>query len=46
MRAVGDTLISAPQLTINKQQVDELVDKALKGLDETAEILSKNHSGE
>ncbi len=36
MRAVGDTMIIAPPLTIEKEQVDELVDKARQALDAAA----------
>ncbi len=39
MRAVGDTMIIAPPLVISKAEVDELVDKARKCLDLTAEAL-------
>jgi putrescine aminotransferase len=39
MRAVGDTMIIAPPLTISKEQVDELVDKARKALDLTLSAL-------
>ncbi|NHN38364.1 aminotransferase class III-fold pyridoxal phosphate-dependent enzyme [Pseudomaricurvus alcaniphilus] len=41
MRAVGDTMISAPPLIISRAQVDELVEKALKGLDEAGKILAQ-----
>jgi putrescine aminotransferase len=33
MRAVGDTMIIAPPLTISNAQVDELVEKAGTALD-------------
>ncbi|ARN73478.1 aspartate aminotransferase family protein [Oceanicoccus sagamiensis] len=36
MRAVGDTMIISPPLIITKEQIDELIEKALKSLDETA----------
>ena len=39
MRAVGDTMIVSPPLVISKAQVDELVEKAWKALDLTAEKL-------
>ncbi|KAA3632581.1 MAG: aspartate aminotransferase family protein [Proteobacteria bacterium] len=39
MRAVGDTMIIAPPLICDKSQIDELIDKVRKTLDETlAEI--------
>jgi putrescine aminotransferase len=41
MRAVGDTMIIAPPLVINKEEIDELIDKARTCLDLTArELLS------
>lgn len=36
MRAVGDTMIIAPPLTMSHGEIDELVDKARKALDATA----------
>ena len=36
MRAVGDTMISAPPLVLTREQVDELVEKARTALDLTA----------
>ncbi|WP_375740986.1 aspartate aminotransferase family protein [Pseudomonas boanensis] len=36
MRAVGDTMIISPPLVINKDEIDELVNKARKCLDLTA----------
>jgi putrescine aminotransferase len=39
MRAVGDTMIISPPLVISKAEIDELVDKARKCLDLTAEAL-------
>jgi putrescine---pyruvate transaminase len=35
MRAVRDTMIIAPPLVITREQIDELVDKARKALDQT-----------
>lgn len=40
MRAVGDTMIIAPPLTLSKEQIDELVDKAKQALDITAKQLA------
>jgi len=39
MRAVGDTMIVSPPLVIEKQHVDELVEKAWRCLDLTADSL-------
>ncbi len=39
MRAVGDTMIIAPPLIIRPPQIDELIAKALRALDEAATIL-------
>ncbi len=39
MRAVGDTMIIAPPLVISEAQVDELVEKAGRALDDTARQL-------
>ena len=39
MRAVGDTMIIAPPLIINEQQVDELMDKTKKTLDATLKTI-------
>ena len=41
MRAVGDSMIIAPPLVINHEQIDELVDKARTSLDETQEAVQK-----
>ena len=38
MRAVGDTMVVAPPLVLTHEQADELVDKAWKCLDLTAEV--------
>jgi putrescine aminotransferase len=40
MRSVGDSMIVAPPLVINQQQVDELIDKARRALDLTADALA------
>jgi len=39
MRAVGDTMIMSPPLVISRSEIDELVDKAWKVLDQVAEQL-------
>lgn len=36
MRAVGDTMIISPPLVINREEIDELIDKARRCLDATA----------
>ncbi len=41
MRAVGDTMIIAPPLIINREQVDELISKATKTLDDTLAAINK-----
>jgi putrescine aminotransferase len=41
MRAVRDTMIIAPPLVITREQVDELVDKARRALDQTREELHR-----
>ena len=41
MRAVGDTMIIAPPLIINQEQIDELISKATKTLDETLAAINK-----
>ncbi|WP_286261213.1 aspartate aminotransferase family protein [Thalassotalea atypica] len=38
MRPCGDTMIISPPLVISKQEVDELINKALKTLDDTAKF--------
>lgn len=40
MRAVGDTMIIAPPLVINKEEIDELIDKARTCLDLTVREVS------
>jgi putrescine aminotransferase len=40
LRAVGDTMVCAPPLVLEREEADELVDKAWKCLDLTAEALS------
>ena len=39
MRAVGDTMIVSPPLTLSREQIDELIDKATSALDATAAAL-------
>ena len=39
MRAVGDTMITAPPLTLEREQIDELVSRARKALDLTEQAL-------
>lgn len=39
MRAVGDAMIIAPPLILSIEQIDELIDKAKRALDQTAETL-------
>ena len=41
MRAVGDSMIIAPPLVINHEEIDELIDKARTTLDETQEAVQK-----
>ncbi|SDE74147.1 aspartate aminotransferase family protein [Kordiimonas lacus] len=36
MRAVGQSMVASPPLTITRAQIDELVEKAVKSLDQTA----------
>ena len=40
-RAVGDTMIIPPPLIINREQVDELISKATKTLDDTLAAINK-----
>ena len=40
MRAVGDTMIIAPPLIISESQIDELIEKTIKTLDETNRHIS------
>ena len=40
MRAVGDTIVTAPPLTMSRAQVDEQIDKAWKCLDLTQKAIS------
>jgi putrescine aminotransferase len=40
MRAVGDTIVTAPPLTMTKEQVDEQIEKAWKCLDLTQQTVS------
>jgi putrescine aminotransferase len=39
MRAVGDTMIIAPPLTLSREQIDELIEKAGKALDLAESVL-------
>ena len=41
MRAVGDTMIIDPPLIINQEQIDELIIKATKTLDDTLAAINK-----
>ena len=41
MRAVGDAMIIAPPLVITKTEVDELITKARKTLDDLAKVINK-----
>ncbi len=41
MRAVGDTMIISPPLVISEAEVDELVARALKALDQTLEAVKR-----
>ena len=41
MRAVGDTMIIAPPLIINQEQIDELISKTSKTLDDTLAAINK-----
>jgi putrescine aminotransferase len=41
MRAVRDTMIVAPPLVISNAELDELVDKVFRALDETRELLAR-----
>ncbi len=40
MRSCGDSMIVAPPLTIENQQIDELIEKARRSLDQTAAALA------
>ena len=40
MRAVGDTIVTAPPLNLSREQADELIEKAWKCLDLTAAAVS------
>jgi putrescine aminotransferase len=39
MRASGDRMLLSPPLVINKEEIDEIVSKAKKAVDETAKKL-------
>lgn len=41
MRAVGDTMIIAPPLTLTREQVDQLIDRAVTALDKTQAALGR-----
>ena len=41
MRAVGDTMIIAPPLTISRDQIDQLMDRAVTALDKTRAALGR-----
>ncbi len=43
MRAVGDTMIVSPPLVSEHAHIDELVEKAWRSLDMTADALAKGH---
>ncbi len=45
MRAVGDTIVVAPPLTLSHEQADELIDKAWRCLDLTGEALTRHRPG-
>ncbi|MDP6994410.1 MAG: aminotransferase class III-fold pyridoxal phosphate-dependent enzyme, partial [Woeseiaceae bacterium] len=40
MRAVGDTIVTAPPLNLSREQADEMIEKAWKCLDLTAAAVS------
>ena len=40
MRPCGDTMIIAPPLVIRRSEIDELIEKAKRSLDQTAAVLS------
>lgn len=42
MRATGDIMLIAPPLVITKEQIDEMITKAKKALDDTYEILQRD----
>ena len=42
MRAVRDTMIIAPPLVISREQIDELIDKARRSLDDTLASLRRD----
>lgn len=44
MRAVGDTMIVSPPLTITRSEIDELIEKALLALNLTMEQVSIQHA--
>ena len=40
MRAVGDSMIISPQLIMNHSEIDTMLEKVIKALDQTAEHYS------
>ena len=42
MRAVRETMIIAPPLVISREQIDELIDKARRSLDDTLASLRRD----
>jgi putrescine aminotransferase len=41
MRAVGDTMIVAPPLTLTHEQIDQLIERAVAALDKTQAALGR-----
>ena len=41
MRAVGDTMIIAPPLTMTHEQIDQLLERAVQALDKTQAALGR-----
>jgi putrescine aminotransferase len=40
MRAVGDSMIISPQLIMNHEEIDTMIERATKALDQTAQHYS------